>query len=509
MTLEIRDQRRPASRLTPVRWRTRAIPLYPADAARWTAAILALIAVAMFALSAHARQAPASFADLAERLSPAVVNVSTTQQVQTPQGRRGPQFPPGSPFEDLFKDFFDTPDRDQGPAPRRPAQSLGSGFIIHPSGIVVTNNHVIAEADQIRVTLSDNRILDVEIIGRDTKTDLAVLQILSDERFPFVSWGDSDKSRVGDWIVAIGNPFGLGGTVTAGIISARGRNINAGPYDDFLQTDASINRGNSGGPMFNMDGEVIGINTAIFSPSGGSVGIGFAIPANLAKNLVDQLVEFGRTRRGWLGVRIQTVTEDLAESLGLESVQGALVAEVTEGGPAEAGGLKVGDVILKFDGRDVSEMRQLPRIVAETPIGKRAEVIVWRDEKNERIYVEVAELEDTQQLAATDPTQRPDRPEDILGMILAPLTPDLREQFSLTDEIQGVVIVGLAGDGPAAERGLRPGDIIVEVGQKEVSTPADVKGRLRAARQEGRRSLLFLVERGGDLRFVAIRLGEG
>ena len=491
----------------------------PAIAQRtWLCGLLLLVAAALvlatLARPVAADQAPLSFADLAERLSPAVVNVATTGRVQTaaPAAPGAPNRPggPESPFEDFFRDFFDRQQRPQGPAQRRPVQSLGSGFIIDPSGIVVTNNHVIADAEGVTITLSNGETYDAKILGADAKTDLAVLKMEPDKPFAFVPWGDSDDSRVGDWILAIGNPFGLGGTITAGIISARARNINAGPYDDFIQTDASINRGNSGGPMFNLAGEVIGINTAIFSPSGGSVGIGFAIPANLARPIIAQLTEFGRTRRGWLGVRIQTVTDEIAEGLGLDEPRGALVAEVTPGGPAEASGLQAGDVVLSFDGRAVEAMRNLPRIVAETQIGKPVDVVVWRKGREAHISVEVGELEETPQLAAADPQQGlPGQSEDVLGMTLLPLSPSLRKQFSLSDDANGVVITGVSGDSAAAERGIRPGDIIVEVGQEEVRTPAEVASKVRAIEQLGRKSALLLVQRGGDLRFVAVRLDDG
>ncbi|MCH8183271.1 MAG: DegQ family serine endoprotease [Proteobacteria bacterium] len=470
------------------------------------------LAVLFYAAAAQSGERPESFADLAQRLQPAVVNVASTQTVVSPVRRGGreerPQAPPGSPFEDFFRDFFDREQQNRGPARRRPAQSLGSGFIIDPSGLVITNNHVIADADEITITMADNRTFKVEVVGRDPKTDLAVLRILSDETFPFVGWGDSDKSRVGDWVLAIGNPFGLGGSVTAGIISARARNINAGPYDDFIQTDASINRGNSGGPLFNTAGEVVGINTAIFSPSGGSVGIGFAIPSNLARPLIDQLIDFGRTRRGWLGVRIQTVTDELAESLGLDKPRGALIAEVTKDGPAEDFGLEQGDVVLSFDGKPVEQMRNLPRIVAETVIGKEVDVVIWRGNREITLKVEVGELPETvPQLAAVDPSDSfGEADEEILGMTLSPLTPDMREQFSLSDEISGVLVTGVSGDGPAAERGLRPGDIILEVAQEEVDTPSELASKVRAAERSGRKSVLLLVQRGGDLRFVAVRL---
>src|SRR3984885_5994784 len=332
-------------------------------------------AVPFFRLAqpAAARSAPDSFADLATKLLPAVVNVSSTQTITAKNGGPGPGagpevpiFPPGSPFEQFFKDFLNRNHQGQGggdnpPAARR-AQSLGSGFIVDPAGYVVTNNHVIEGADEVSVTLQDNTVLKAEIVGRDESGDIALLKVKTDKPLTTVDFGDSSQSRVGDWVLAIGNPFGLGGTVTAGIVSARGRDIHQGQYDDFIQTDAAINRGNSGGPLFNMDGQVIGINTAIFSPSGGSIGIGFSIPSNMAKNIVSQLKAYGHPRRGWLGVKIQQVTPEIAESLGLKDASGAMVAGVTDGGPAEKAKIRGGDIILKFDGQDVKEMHNLPRI---------------------------------------------------------------------------------------------------------------------------------------------------
>ncbi|MEM1398685.1 MAG: Do family serine endopeptidase, partial [Pseudomonadota bacterium] len=367
--------------------RPRAITLADRDSfsaqARFWAGITAFLTIvaALVLLSpvramAQPNNAPDSFADLAERLLPAVVNISTTQRGPQREGPEVPQFPEGSPFEEFFRDFLERQERNG--QPQRRANSLGSGFIVAEEGIVVTNFHVIEGADEITVILQDDTNLKAEVIGRDEKTDIAVLKVEPDEPLPSVPWGDSNAMRVGDWVVAIGNPFGLGGTVTAGIVSARQRDINAGPYIDYLQTDASINRGNSGGPMFNLDGEVIGINTAIYSPSGGSVGIGFAIPSTQASVIVDQLLEFGRTRRGWLGVRIQQVTDEIAESLDLDGARGALVASVTPTGPAEEAGITQGDVIVQFDGKDVTTSRTLPRIVAETQVGKAVSVQVWR-----------------------------------------------------------------------------------------------------------------------------------
>ena len=467
--------------------------------------------------SAAGRAAPFSFADLVEKLSPAVVNISTTQEVKTSSSRRPdvptPQFPPGSPFEEFFKEFFERQDRDRGDrgergATRR-ATSLGSGFIIDSAGIVVTNNHVIADADEIRVILNDDTTFDAEIVGRDPKTDLAVLKIKAPHSLPSVTWGNSNNSRVGDWILAIGNPYGLENTVTVGIISARGRVINAGPYDDFLQTDASINRGNSGGPMFNVDGEVIGINTAIFSPSGGSVGIGFAIPAALAKPLIDQLVEYGRPRRGWLGVRIQTVSDEIAEGLGLAEAKGALVAGVTDDGPAKGAGIEPGDVILTFDGKDVVEMRKLPRLVAETNIGKEVAVEVWRKGKLVTLGVTLGELpEDDQQVASIAPATPKASTESLeaLGLTLSAITDELREKHTLGEATKGVVVTAVTDESPAAEKGIRPGDVIVEVSQEEVGSPGEVIEKVRKVQDSNRKSVLLLVQSGEDLRFVALRL---
>ena len=458
---------------------------------------------------------PASFADLADRLLPAVVNISTSQRFGSAEGPEIPQFPPGSPFEDFFEDFFNRRGPGGEDGPRRRATSLGSGFIISNDGFVVTNYHVIENADAIRVILQDDTTLEAELIGLDERTDIAVLRVDSDEPLPFVGWGNSEEMRVGDWILAIGNPFGLGGSVTAGIISARARDINAGPYDDFIQTDASINRGNSGGPMFNLDGEVIGINTAIFSPSGGSVGVGFAIPSALAQNVVAQIVEFGRTRRGWLGVRIQTVSDEIAESLGMDDAQGALVSSITPGGPADGSGLEPGDVIVSFDGRPITEMRRLPRIVAETPVGSAVEVVVWRQGELQTFEITLGELEvaeETGLLARTTTGDDDDKTveEDLetLGLALQTLNPDLRESFGLSSSAEGVVITEVAPGSAADDKGLRAGDVIVEVGQEPVESPEDVLTRIEEAREAGRRSVLLLIETDGDLRFVALNVEE-
>ena len=473
-------------------------------------AFLMALALLFWTQAAEARSAPDSFADLAAKLLPSVVNISTTQVIEGRATPDMPQFPPGSPFEDFFKEFFDR-NQQQNKRPRR-ATSLGSGFIISDDGFIVTNNHVIQDADEITVILHDDTRLPAKLIGRDAKTDLAVLKVESKKiKLHGVKLGDSGESRVGDWVVAIGNPFGLGGTVTAGIISARGRDINAGPYDDFIQTDASINRGNSGGPMFNLDGEVIGINTAIFSPSGGSVGIGFAIPSSTAKPVIAQLMKTGSVKRGWLGVHIQAVTEEIAETLGLKEAEGALVANVIEKSPAEAAGIKAGDVILKFDGKKVGEMRSLPKIVAETTVDEKVKVELWRDNGEKTLMVAVGELDEDAQVAsraAKSGKAGGGHSVETLGLTLSALTDKVREQFKLAKDAKGVVVTKVVEDGPAAEKGVRPGDLIVEISQQEVSDPNQIKTKVDEARKAGRKSILILIEGQGGLRFVALRLDK-
>ena len=452
---------------------------------------------------------PESFADLAEKLLPAVVNISSTQ-VSKERAQRGPevpQFPPGSPFEEFFRDFMD---KNRPDAPPRRVTSLGSGFIIDPAGFVVTNNHVIEDADEITVILQDNTNLKAKLIGRDTKTDVALLKVEYDKPLPSVKFGNSDKARVGDWVIAIGNPFGLGGTVTAGIVSARARDINSGPYDDYIQTDASINRGNSGGPMFNTDGDVIGINTAIFSPTGGSIGIGFAIPSALAHTVVDQLKQFGITKRGWLGVRIQTVTDDIAENLSLPKAHGALVAGTTEGGPAEKAGVQPGDVIIGFDGKDVPDMRRLPRIVAETPINKETTLDVWRKGKDVQLKVKVGELKEDEAQAKGDDAPAPDatprETASVLGLTLSALTPGLRDRFKLDPGTKGVIITQIAPNSPARGQGLNAGDIILEAASKKVGTPKEVVAAVEDAKAKKRKSVLLMVEGQNGQNFVVLPL---
>jgi serine protease Do len=452
---------------------------------------------------AFARSAPASFADLAERLSPAVVNISTSQTIDRSRRRGVPDMPEGSPFEELFRDFFDQ--RRDGPPPRS-TQSLGSGFVISADGYVVTNNHVIAGADEIEVNFIDGSSLEAVLIGADPKTDIAVLKVDSDRQLDFVPFGDSDAARVGDWVLAIGNPFGLGGSVSAGIISARNRNINAGPYDDFIQTDAAINRGNSGGPLFNMDGAVIGVNTAIISPSGGSIGIGFAVPAQIAKNVVRQLRDYGRTRRGWLGVKIQTVDEPLAESLGMARARGALVAGVDENGPAQAAGILVGDVIVGFNGKSIEVMHDLPRIVAATPVDETVPVEVLRRGKIEVLDVTIALLaEGDDAVKASLSRDEPAKPGvTALGMRFESLDSSKRRRYNIEDHVKGIVITEIDDAGSAYERGIRIGDVVVQVSQRDVGSPKEVEDEIENATEEGRRSVLFMINRGGELRFIAV-----
>jgi serine protease Do len=479
--------------------------------------VLAALLMALFvAAPAQARGTPDGFADLAERLLPAVVNISSTQVVEE-RGLEMPQFPPGSPFDQLFRDFFDRQGKgDSGndtPVQRR-ATSLGSGFIIDPAGYVVTNNHVIEDAEEITVILHDDTVLKAELIGRDPKVDVALLKVSAGHDLPYVSFADSDASRVGDWVMAIGNPFGLGGTVTAGIISAKTRDLNAGPYDSFIQTDASINRGNSGGPLFDMDGDVIGINTAIFSPSGGSVGIGFATPANLARQVLADLRKYGRARRGWLGVRIQTVTEEIAASLGLKGTSGALIASVSPDGPAEKGGIVAGDVVLEFNGQDIREMRRLPSIVAETEINAKVPVVVWRDGEKKTLKVVVGEMTDetddgeppkTKPSTSADDGSTSIKP---LGMTVAPLTDALREQFSIPEDANGLVIMEILNDGPAAGQNVQPGDVITQVGRSQVKTAAEMLEQINKAKEAGHESVLLLIKNATSMYFITVPIKD-
>ena len=485
----------------------------------------ALAAIALSALILPPLTAPASargpdgIADVAERVIDAGVNISTSQNVQTSRNQGGgamPNLPNDPQLDELFRDFFnrrgqqgDNQNRG-GNTPRR-VNSLGSGFIIDSAGIVVTNNHVIADADEITVILNDGTRIKAELMGTDKKVDLAVLKIKTDHKLKAVKFGDSDKLRLGEWVIAIGNPFSLGGTVTAGIVSARNRDINSGPYDNYIQTDAAINRGNSGGPLFNLEGEVVGINTAIISPSGGSIGIGFAVPSKTALAVIDQLKNFGETRRGWLGVRIQQVTDEIAESLGIKPPHGALVAGVDEKGPAKPGGIEPGDVIVKFDGQDIKEMRDLPRVVADTPVGKDVQVQIIRKGREETKTVKLGRLEDGEKQASLTPT--PNTPETqpvikkTLGLELSNMSDDLRKKYKIKDTVKGIVILGVDASSPAADKRLNAGDTIVEIAQEAVASADDFQAKIDKLKKDGRRSALLLVASAeGELRFVALAL---
>ena len=494
---------------------------------------IALVAGSLSAPVAARAQShgPESVADLAEPLLDAVVNISTSQNVKTEgKGPVPPKLPEGSPFQEFFKDYFDN----QKPEGGDKVSSLGSGFVIDPAGYVVTNNHVIEGADAIEVIFPNGSKLKATLVGTDTKTDLSVLKVEPKTPLKAVKFGDSRSMRIGDWVMAIGNPFGLGGSLTVGVISARGRNINAGPYDNFIQTDAAINKGNSGGPLFNMKGEVIGINTAIISPSGGSIGIGFAVPTELAQNIVQQLIEFGETRRGWLGVRVQPVTDDVAASLGMESAKGALISGVAKGGPVENGPIVAGDVVLKFDGKDIHEMRDLLRIVAESPVGKEVDVVVLRDGKEETLKVKLGQLLDTpDEKASTDDPQAEDgdggvvtpddggsddqaqdqtpevreAPQSVLGMNLVVLSNELRTEKGIAESVEGVLVASVDQGSPAEQKGMKPGDIIVEVGQDFMEVPGDVLVRINGLKSEGRKNAHMMVaDAQGNLRVVALPL---
>jgi len=492
------------------------------------AALAAVAAAALLAptgpTSAQAR-GPESISDVAEKVIDAVVNISTSQNVEG-RGNAMPQLPPGSPFEEFFDEFFknrrgrqgeNNPGGPGGPGgggdhALRRVNSLGSGFIIDAGGLVVTNNHVISEADEISVILNDGSRLKATLVGRDQKTDIALLRVKPDKPLKSVKFGDSDKLRLGEWVVAIGNPFSLGGTVTAGIVSARNRDINSGPYDNYIQTDAAINRGNSGGPLFNLDGEVVGINTAIISPSGGSIGIGFSVPSKTAMPVIDQLRQFGETRRGWLGVKIQQVTDEIADTLNLKPARGALVAGVDDKGPAKPAGIEAGDVIVKFDGKDIKEMRDLPRVVADTPVGKDVEVVVVRKGDEQKKTVKLGRLEDNDKLAMATPNKEA-APEEksvvqkTLGLNLSNMSDELRKKFKIKDTVKGVVIVGVDSNSAASEKRLSPGDVVVEVAQEEVKTAADLQKRIDQLKKDGRKAALLLVSNAeGELRFVALSL---
>jgi serine protease Do len=478
--------------------------------------VLALALIAGLAGSpATAQTKPANLADLVEQVADAVVNISATQTFDDKTAEAAPELPKGTPFDDMFEQFFKNHGQNGQPPHPRKSSSLGSGFVIDASGIVITNNHVISEANDIVVIFTDGRKLKAKVLGKDPKVDVAVLKVEGgDKPFKTVKFGDSDKVRVGEGVMAVGNPFGLGETVTAGILSARNRNIESGPYDDFLQTDAAINKGNSGGPLFNLDGEVIGINTAILSPTGGSIGIGFATPSDTVMPVIAQLQQFGETRRGWLGVRIQPVDDSIAESLGLGDAHGALVAGIDPNGPAKPAGIEAGDVIVAFEGKPIKESRDLPRLVAGTSVGSKAEITLMRKGQSMKVDVTLGRLEDGEkQMAKAEENGDDDAPKTTtaparaLGLTMAPLGDEQRKTFKLKDNVKGVLVTGVDANSAAADKGLRPGDVIEEVNQQSVQKPGDVSDAIDGLRKQGKKTALLLVGNGaGDVRFVALAL---
>ena len=477
----------------------------------------AALGLSLLAIPAQA-QGPGSVAVLAEMLSPAVVNIGTSRRVSGGGGMAFPEVPEGSPLEEFFDEH--NPNNGLGDEMMGEARSLGSGFIIDASGIIVTNNHVIDGADEIEIYLTDGTRWPATIMGTDEKTDLAVLKIDAGRELDFVEFGDSDEAVVGDWVMAIGNPFGLGGSVTLGIVSARNRDIQSGPYDQFIQTDAAINQGNSGGPLFDMDGHVVGINTAIIARGGSGLGIGFAVPGNLARPVVEQLIEFGETRRGWLGVGIQEVSEDIASSLGLDSSAGALVIDVTKGGPSE-GLVNVGDIIRTFDGKPIAQMRDLPRVVAETSVGKDVPVVVLRDGAEVELRVTLGRLEIGEQMVAeARRAAEPPPPEEpevaleppglsaLVGFEVAPVDDENRAEFGLPPETGGIVVTDVRVDSDAASKGVTPGMVVTEVNQKRIDTIDELDALVGEAREAGRPAVLFkVVDVTGASRFIAVRLG--
>jgi serine protease Do len=480
----------------------------------WRSAAAGLMALALPLAApgiASARPAPDSFAELAEHLLPTVVNIATTETLK-PDAQPGNQgfqdIPPDSDLQSLLQGLLNK----QPTGPRR-VTFLGSGFVVDPSGLIVTNNHVIDQADQITVTLNDGSTLAAKVVGRDPKTDLALLRVKPIKPLPSAHFGDSDRARVGDWVVAIGNPFGLGSTVTAGIVSARNRDIAAGPYDNFIQTDAPINRGNSGGPLFDMDGNVVGINSVIISPSGGSVGVAFAIPSNMARKVIDEIGKHGVIKRGWMGVLVQSVTDDIAAGMNLPNSTGALVAQVTPGGPAQKAGLQVGDVIVGFDGKPVADSRILPRVVADTPIGKSASVDYLRNGRKLSTHIIVAVLDDTDKDEPAEKAAPPapaKRGSDRLGLSLGPIDGAARSKYKLGPDVQGVLITGVDAASEAGEKNLMPGDVILRLQNQPVTSPEEVSRRVDADAKAGQKVELLLVDRDGVPTYVAIRLdGEG
>ncbi|HYD15976.1 MAG TPA: Do family serine endopeptidase [Hyphomicrobium sp.] len=473
----------------------------------------ALVSGLVIAGPAAAQQrGPQSVAPVAEKLIDAVVNISTSQIAKGPEGVPLPKVPKGSPFEDFFEDFFNKKGGGgRVPPSERKVSSLGSGFVIDGNeGLVVTNNHVIEGADEIIVNFHDGSKLKVDkVLGRDTKTDLALLKVTPKKPLVAVGFGSSSDLKVGDWVMAIGNPFGLGGSLTVGVISAKQRDINAGPYDDFLQTDAAINKGNSGGPLFNMDGQVVGVNTAIISPTGGSIGIGFAVPADTVTAVISQLKQFGAVKRGWLGVKIQSISEDIAESLGVPENTGALVAGVTPDSPAAKAAIEAGDVILKFDGKDVTTMRGLPKLVAQAQIGKAVDVEVLRQGQKKTLSVTVGMLDDEEDkpepAAEEKKEEAPQTSTTVLGLSLLPLTDEARSRMGFDAKVKGVIVTDIDPSSQAASKNIRPGDVITEAQQEPVTEIKDLEAAVEKVKKAGGKSVLLLVEDAkGDTRFVAI-----
>ena len=450
---------------------------------------------------------PPSFADIIDQVSPAVVNISVskvTRPMPTSGSREIPQPRGGSPLDEFFGRFFGAPGMPEFRGLPREREALGSGFVIDAEGYIATNRHVVADAAEVFVTLQSGERLTATVVGEDPRTDLALLEIEARGPLSALQFGDSDRARIGDWVLAIGNPFGLGGTATAGIISARGRDIRSGPYDDYLQIDAPINQGNSGGPVFNLAGEVIGINTAIFSPNGGNIGIGFAIPANQARAVLAQLKESGTVSRGWLGVQIQGIDEGLAESLGLDGTDGALVTEVVAGGPAAEAGLQAGDVVTQFAGRPVDSPRTLGRLVAEEDAGSRVELEIWRDGGSRQIDVELGELDEPGRVAASA-APRAGNADAALGLTLRDLGPTAKERLGLGADVEGAVVASVVPGSAAAREGIQPGDVILEINRKKVGSAREAADELAASRADGRRALVLL-RRGDAQRFVALDL---
>ncbi len=472
------------------------------------AAFAVTLALAPALVQDAAAAAPQGFGDVAEQALPAYVDIIVRQRVAVRANPQGQQQQQQGPFDQFFRDFFE-----QIPNPQpneRQQQGFGSGFVIDKSGIVVTNNHVIDGADEVTVVLHDGTRLIAKVLGRDERGDLAVLKVEAGRELPSLRWGDSDTARIGDWVLAVGNPLGQGRSVSVGIISARARNIGATQYDDLIQTDAAINRGNSGGPLLNGNGEVVGVTIAILSPTGNSIGIGFSIPSNMAKPIVQQIVDYGRPRRGWVGVRVQTVSDELAQSLGLGRARGALIGSVSEDGPAGRGGIMPGDVVLNFAGREVTDTTSLQRIVAETPVDATVDVLVARKDGQKQLKVKVGELTDTAIAALTPPPPAAGNRTEALGMSLTALTPELRQQYGVATSTKGVLVTGVTAQTDAALRRIQPGDVIVEVAQKEVQSPEQVLQLVEQTRAENRGSVLILLrQRNGEMRFVALSLERG